>query len=460
MQVTPRRAAASRPSRPGGALTRAAFSCGPDRRRPPGYDRRVSERIADPQVVCPFVAFDDDRDFRSPVPDHRHRCFAESPAAPRALAHQAAYCLSSSFPGCPTFVDWARREAAPPKVEAPVLSPRDPAASPRPSRAAPKAAIPGAADRVADAGTGRPPEPAPRRSEAGWSAPPPWAAGMDRPSSPAAEPAGRAAEPPSEPLDAGAPVVDLAAEEAAAAAGPMAYPAEADATPAFLASRSRRPAPPDEDEEGEPWDAADEEPDDEAEDERYRRPGRRAVAEPRRVPVGYAPVGRSRGDGGGWAGSRSRREARQDPDAPTWEEPRRFEAYPTLKSSGSGGLPRPALYALIVVLVGVGLFAAPFLLKGLGGNGGEQATPTPASSASAGPSIAASPTAIPTPEQVIHVVKAGDSLSKIAATYGVTIDQILAANPKITNPNKIAVGDQIVIPQPLPTEIVELTPAP
>ncbi len=58
------------------------------------------------------------------------------------------------------------------------------------------------------------------------------------------------------------------------------------------------------------------------------------------------------------------------------------------------------------------------------------------------------------------MVKAGDSLSKIAATYGVTIDQILAANPKITNPNKIAVGDKIVIPQPLPTEIVELTPAP
>ena len=69
------------------------------------------------QVVCPFVAFDDDRDHRSSVPDHRQRCFAESPAAARALAHQAAYCLSSAFPGCPTFIDWARREAAPPKDE-------------------------------------------------------------------------------------------------------------------------------------------------------------------------------------------------------------------------------------------------------------------------------------------------------------------------------------------------------
>ena len=34
--------------------------------------------------ACPFVAFGDDRDGRSTSPDHRHRCFAESPPAPRA----------------------------------------------------------------------------------------------------------------------------------------------------------------------------------------------------------------------------------------------------------------------------------------------------------------------------------------------------------------------------------------
>jgi hypothetical protein len=60
------------------------------------------------EFVCPFVAYDEDRDFRASVPDHRHRCFAESPAASRALAHQAAYCLSPAFAGCPTFIDWAR----------------------------------------------------------------------------------------------------------------------------------------------------------------------------------------------------------------------------------------------------------------------------------------------------------------------------------------------------------------
>ena len=73
-----------------------------------------------------------------------------------------------------------------------------------------------------------------------------------------------------------------------------------------------------------------------------------------------------------------------------------------------------------------------------------------------------SPTPIPTPEQVVYTVKSNDSLSRIAAAYGVTVDHILAANPSITDPNKIAVGDRIVIPQPLPSEIVdgEITPAP
>ncbi|HEV7809019.1 MAG TPA: hypothetical protein VGO64_00355, partial [Candidatus Limnocylindrales bacterium] len=73
-------------------------------------ERGVS--LADGAPACPFVAFEDDRDERASVPDHRHRCYAESRPAPRALAHQEAYCLSSAFPVCPTFQDWARREAA------------------------------------------------------------------------------------------------------------------------------------------------------------------------------------------------------------------------------------------------------------------------------------------------------------------------------------------------------------
>ncbi len=85
--------------------------------------------------------------------------------------------------------------------------------------------------------------------------------------------------------------------------------------------------------------------------------------------------------------------------------------------------------------------------------------PRPASLA---PTTEPSPTAEPTPAQVVYTVKAGDTLSRIAAKYKVTVDQILEANPKIKNPNQIAAGDKIVIPQPVPSEIPdgEITPAP
>jgi len=63
-------------------------------------------------TVCPFVAFDDERDLRSAVPDRRHRCYAVAEPEPRALAHQERYCLSPTFTSCPIFQDWAAREAA------------------------------------------------------------------------------------------------------------------------------------------------------------------------------------------------------------------------------------------------------------------------------------------------------------------------------------------------------------
>jgi LysM repeat protein len=48
-------------------------------------------------------------------------------------------------------------------------------------------------------------------------------------------------------------------------------------------------------------------------------------------------------------------------------------------------------------------------------------------------------------EPVIHVVKKGDVLSKIAKQYGVSIDAIKAAND-IDNPNLIKSGDKLLIP--------------
>ncbi|HEY8238178.1 MAG TPA: hypothetical protein VIF63_01975, partial [Candidatus Limnocylindrales bacterium] len=113
--------------------------------------------IADGAPACPFVAFEDDRDERATSPDHRHRCYAEATPAPRALAHQEAYCLSSAFPVCPTFQDWARREAA---------------------RARGVAERAEAAALEGSGGADQPQRNPPRN----WAAPPPWLGGGRDPS--------------------------------------------------------------------------------------------------------------------------------------------------------------------------------------------------------------------------------------------------------------------------------------
>src|SRR6187551_1349762 len=123
--------------------------------------------IVDGAPACPFVAFEDDRDARATAPDHRHRCFAEARPAPRALAHQEAYCLASAFPVCPTFQDWARREAAAARPGAATARPVD---EPLKSQAMP----PVERDDYHAGGDELTPAP-PRRPQRDWAAPPPWA---------------------------------------------------------------------------------------------------------------------------------------------------------------------------------------------------------------------------------------------------------------------------------------------
>ena len=62
-----------------------------------------------------------------------------------------------------------------------------------------------------------------------------------------------------------------------------------------------------------------------------------------------------------------------------------------------------------------------------------------------------------------YTVKPGDTLSKIAMRNGVTLAQLLQANPKIKDPNKIKVGDTLNVPndavstdntRPLPSSAV------
>ncbi len=406
------------------------------------------------QFVCPFVAFDEDRDHRASVPDHRHRCFAESPAAARALAHQAAYCLSTAFPGCPTFIDWARREAAPPKDE-PIRTLREAPAAPRQAeRSAERAGRP-IAPQSAPTTSGRQ-----RRTE--WTAPPPWApdAGTlqragDTGREPSAPAPSDASSVPDEAdrddvddieengtgtglgtwsgsaLGSLAPSAGPSTHAPAGSAGPAAgvdperdpgrVPFEP-AAPAFLAGR--RPSP-----------------------------GR----DRDRNRAGLRPAERAVGPGPGRPAA--------DPSAPSWERPRRFEAYPSLKSGGGrvAALPRPVLYGLIVLIAGLALFATPFVLKVITGSGdAATSSPTPGASASASTSAAPTITPVASPSPTVYTVKAGDVLSRIAVKFGVTVDQIVKANPQIKNPDRLALGDELVIPPTVSPAITDgaITPGP
>ena len=317
--------------------------------------------------ACPFVAFDDDRDARAASPDHRHRCYAEVRPAPRALAHQEAYCLSSAFAVCPTFQDWARREAARMRVDEP--------------------------DVVEAQDTEVPSEPR-RNPPRNWSAPPPWHGDEG-----ATAPSGGLSGSMADRLAAGEPITPAESPQAEPPPAPAARrPTVVPLSPPSIPSAMARPA--------------------------YPRPARRPS---------------------------------DDADTPSWERPRRLEAYPSLRSRVSlPSISAPPLLVGVVALVlaAVGVFFLPSLL-GLGGpdQPGSSGTPGPSTSASVEPSGSAGSTPASGPTPTIYVVQPGDTLSGIAAKFGMTLVALQAANPEITDVNKIEIGDGIIIPVPIPSQI-------
>ena len=71
------------------------------------------------------------------------------------------------------------------------------------------------------------------------------------------------------------------------------------------------------------------------------------------------------------------------------------------------------------------------------------------------PSVSAAPT------QQVYVVKANDTMSKIAKRFGLTTDQLCTANKAtITNCDKIAIGDELVIPTTVPDVINDASAEP
>ena len=460
----------------------------------------------DGSPACPFVAFDDDRDGRADRPDHRHRCFAEPEPAPRAAAHQEAYCLSSAFPVCPTFQAWARREAAQARTDREAAEATAAAAAASAAAAAASAVSHGTGDdgpRGADGGHGAdewaanpnpnpdddlPIESRPRRNPPrDWAAPPPWATGMGggaaggstrsgagMSAQPAAGAGGATpggpdrsgeapeflnARPPegaglagsaADRLASGASIDDIvppAGRPRSAGAGSMDLPSAAPdpdlaglvggssgsaaATGAGVAAGSA---------------AAN---------------AAASMSEEQRVAAGYPPATRA-GRRPAVSSTRSAAPARDrsphlehvQHDGPAWEHARRSEAYPTIRSRpGFGslpGLPRVAVLAAALGVAALILFFLPALL----GMGGGEAGPSPTPSASAVATASPSPTPEPEPTPQLYVIKEGDTLSGIAKKFDLTLEQLLAANEEtIKDPDRISVGDEIIIPVPLPDEV-------
>jgi hypothetical protein len=359
--------------------------------------------------ACPFVAFDDDRRERSAEPDRRHRCYAESPPAARSSFHQQTYCLGADFADCPTFQEWARRRAV-----------RDV-----------QVAISEAETVDAGRGEGRARRPpATGRRTYDWAAPPPWMAdhrpqpdpdqltAFDAFDAPAdGTPAVRSA-----PAPGGDPeLAALLRRDVSTRLEPEPQEGEGELPP-FLARHPR----------SEP-----------------RRQGRPAIVRPPAArPMSQAHPARSS----------FRRETRAEPETPPWETPRHFEAYPTIRSRA--GVSNAAVGIIIGAVALV--FAAFVLIMLPGWLSGPSTSPTPslAATSSTGATDGATETFGPTPEPTsepaptteTYIVEPNDTMDKIAARLGVTIEDLLLVNPQISDRDKITVGQAINVPRPATPE--------
>ncbi len=424
--------------------------------------------------ACPFIAFEDERDERSSSPDHRHRCYAEVQPAPRALAHQEAYCLSSAFPVCPTFQDWARREAAqarsagravaaPPAISAAVNDEREPDAgdeAPPPIAAegpqadAPAGGEPSEADDDIEPWAAPPhdePEPVIHRNPPrDWAAPPPWATGGAAAGAAMSGAGGAAVNEAPDFLASRDPARGLAGSAADRLAG------GSPAVPPPPHGPSSSPSAPASDDlvglvgaagVGAAGAAAG------AAASTGGAAGTRASApEPlTRPPSGAYPTTTASGRRPTVSSTRSRA---QQHDGPSWESAKRYEAYPTIKTrAGLPGIPRIAVWAGALGVAALALFFLPALL-GVGG-GGTGASPSPSRTAAVA-TASPDPTPIPEPTAQTYIIKKNDTLLKIAKKFDLTLEELLAANKDtIKDADKIKVGQEIIIPIPTPDEVTD-----
>jgi nucleoid-associated protein YgaU len=227
------------------------------------------------------------------------------------------------------------------------------------------------------------------------------------------------------------PGVDDADEDDAPVGAPPPYarPAPSDAPPTNASN--------DDDDEGAPVEPAQRR-------HRERDPDRMAAIR------GDAPP-RSREAAGPDAGSRPVRH--RDTDAPEWERARPLEAYPTLRSRRLSELSIPPLLVAIVALAlaAAVLFALPGLLGFGKPSAGESSAPTVPIATSL---ITPAPTPIPKPTDQVYVVQSGDTLSGIAKRFHIALADLIAANAEtLPDPNKLAIGDHLIIPAKSPDQL-------
>jgi LysM repeat protein len=333
------------------------------------------------------VALAEDRDRRADTPDDDNRCYAERAPRRRDLAYQAEYCYAPDFARCSVFLGWAARNAAQPAA---------------PESASAGHSLPAGA-QATDAGVGTADEavlgesvPLPPTPEGGLFGP-------------------------AEPVDPGerGAVEQLDWVSASAwAEAPWDERAELEAELEEL-----EPEP----EEPEPDEAALERPEEATSAPRVPA----ALPLRRRKPPGE-PI-RSRGSGEWFYAD------------PPGREP--------LVSRRSAVTPAIMLAVLGVLVVSVVVF---LLAASLGGGDGTPAaaSPSPAASrlplmtrapATAEPSVA--PSSTPGSKVRSYRVKPGDSLSGIAAKFGVTVKQMQCINGILNKDiNLLVVDARLQIP--------------
>jgi hypothetical protein len=361
--------------------------------------------------VCPFVALAEDRDRRADAPDERNRCYAERAPRRRDLSYQAEYCYSPGFASCSIFLAWAARNAA------------EPAYVTDAARAAWASGI------AVPEGSGTPDERA--RSRFAWGTGDQQEAGQSADVAPPDGWGGGAADSGPEdgffgPVEQPA-VHGVAAEEhdwisaSAWAAAPWDPLAEAEA----------------EELESLPIDDVDpvavdgQEQEIPAADEALQGPKVPAALPMRRRQRAQAPI-KARGSG-------------------EWLYADPLERRPIVRRDGIGAPILLGVLALLVITILV--FLLPALLGGERPQLAAQTSPSPAASHRTAPTRAPqetgdaslAPSVAPEPRIRVYTVRAGNTLSGIAARFDVTQRQLQCLNV-ITNPNLLAEGQRLLIP--------------